>query len=157
MDQNNSYCTPYNVDLAALPDESARRRYIEQVLALPKTLVDIIFNSDIAVLIEEDWGSRFNLSLNQKQELTRIIRDVVLAEFNIKTISEVIQKKLRVDEVVANNLTKELVDNVLMPGWEELKKIHDIKFKNEPLSSMAPVPPPVNPNNVLDLSKKNNP
>lgn len=154
MDQDNSYHTPYNVDIATLVDETARVKYIERVLSLPKPLVDILFNSETANWIEEELGPRFNLSADQKRELTRTIRDVVLAEFNIKTISEIIQNRLQVDEVTAKNLTKELVANVLMPGWEDLKKIHDAKFKNELPPSPPPPPPAINPNNVLDLSKK---
>src|SRR3989344_3882457 len=124
MDQDNSYYTPYNIDLSALPDEAARKKYIERVLSLPKKLVDIIFDSNTAILIEESLSPRFNLSPSQKQELTRTIRDVVLGEFYFKNLPEVVQKKLQVDEAKAKDLTKELVASILMPGWEELKSMH---------------------------------
>lgn len=166
QNDNSRIYTPYNIDLAQFPDLSSKTKYIEQVLSLPENLSAILFDVKVTELIEGELRSRFNLSSGQQQELIRIIRDTVLIASPLKTLLEVIQKKLQVNEVAAKDLTKELVAKVFLAGWEDLKKMNEVKFKNipepsketlPPTNTVLPVPPPpaINPNNVLDLRDKN--
>lgn len=146
MDQDNSYHTPYDIDIKSLPDKPSTITYVRRVLSLPKKVVDIMFDPEIADLIEESFGPHFNLTPKQKRELTRIIRNVLLADLYFKKMPEIIQEKLFVNETTAKDLTKELLGKIFLAGWEDIKAMHDSKFetkegshKETPLSSPTPL------------------
>ncbi len=164
QDNNESYHTPYNVDIYHLSNQDSIIRYIEHVLSLPESAINILFDPGVADLVEENFGPRFNLTPEQKQELTRVIRDILLADLYFKKIPETIQKKLQINETTAKDITKELLGTVLSSAWEDVKTIHDAKFgreENLPKPTLEtpavqnPEPPVANPNNVLDLRDKN--
>lgn len=149
MEQDPLYSTPYNVDLATLTDKAARTSYIERVLSLPPKIVDILFDPRVANWIEESLGPRLNFTSEQKRDLTRIIRDVALADLYFKKIPETMQRKLSINEAIAQDLTRELLETVFSFGWEDIQTMHRAKF------GTSVSPSATNPHNVLDLRDKN--
>ncbi|MDO8495553.1 MAG: hypothetical protein Q7S32_03480 [bacterium] len=148
LDQNTEgrYDTPYSVTLREFFDASQKVKYIERILLLPDRLIRVLFDFKIAEFIEEDLGPRFNLSEEQKKELTKIIRDILLSDLSINQLPQKIQEKTKVNQNEAGDITKELLTKVFAPVLSDLKR----------MQPPPPAPPLNNQNNVLDLRNKNN-
>ena len=75
-----SYETPYSIDMHTFETESHFTDHIRRVLLLPKPVQYIFTDFSTAEFIEEKVGQTFNLTADQKAELTRILRDILLAD-----------------------------------------------------------------------------
>lgn len=81
-----------------------------------------------AEFIEEKLGQTFGLSSGQKTELTRILRNVLLADLFWGDFPSLISSRLGVDANTANQIVKMISDELLAPALEEIKTMQKSKF-----------------------------
>lgn len=167
--QNNAvadYPTPYDVDIGSL-NSNDLEGFISRTLALPQILGRILTNFSTAEFIEEKLGVVFGLNTNQKKEIARIIRDVILADIYIGDMPAQISSKLGVDQSMATEIARAIVSQLFAPVIEDIKKLQLQKFGKLPNSS-TPQPPqqarppqhipgeelPETGGNIIDLRSK---
>lgn len=166
--QTPQYATPYNVDLFFSNSKNYFAEYIRRVFLLPESIRNILTDDSTAEFIEDKLGANFNLSPQNKIEITRIIRDVLLGDLSLNTVSDSISVKLNINEDTAAQITNKIVIELFQPAIEDIKKMQKEKFSNqsggiarnpEPIQSLKKTPvsnSSVNPNNVVDLRNNRN-
>ncbi|MEX2090968.1 MAG: hypothetical protein WD989_02475 [Candidatus Paceibacterota bacterium] len=156
--EESTYATPYNVDLFLPKPKNFFTEYTQRVRALPEPVRNILMNHPTAEFIEENLGPSFNLNSEQKTEVTRIIRDVLLGDLSINEMASKVSEKLGADPTTAYQIQSKIISELLGPAIEDIKKTQ----KDLPSQSQY-IPPspknqntPANPNNVVDLRNRNN-
>lgn len=139
------YNTPYEIDIKSFADQRSLERYITSTFEPSENIQKILLGFETAEFIEEQLGPKFNLSLQQKREVTRIIRDLLLAKVYLGDIVKTITEKLGFAPESAKQVANEII-RLFSPALEDIKKMHVEKFgKKENVS---------NPNNTVDLKNK---
>ncbi len=157
------YPTPYDVDIGSLSPPDLEE-FISRTLALPQILGRILTNFSTAEFIEDKLGTVFGLTGNQKKEIARIVRDVILADIYIGDMPAQISSKLGVDQNTATEIARAIVSQLFAPVIEDIKKLQLQKFGKLPGSSAPqqpsvprPVPGaelPETGGNIIDLRSK---
>lgn len=162
--EDSAYATPFNVDLFLSYQENFFEEYRKKVLSLPVSVRDIMMDISTAEFIEERLGPTFNLNLEQKTWITRIIRDVLFGDIFIGDMTTIISKKLNTDSQVAQQITIKILNELFASAIEDIKKIQRDRFASRigPVSPASQTPrnsvPPtqvVNENNIIDLRNQN--
>ena len=145
------------------------------VLALPESVRNILMDSSSANYIEEDLGPSFGLNKEQRTEVTRIIRDVLLGDISINEMAGKISENLGIDPTFGYQIQSKIVNELFGPAIEDIKKTQKVLPPQKPLEAPQPYrppvkssqpqytppppprsqPPPTNPNNVVDLRNRN--
>src|SRR3989338_3520875 len=175
-----TYFTPYSVDVFNFDNPVDIKVYMDKFKYVGGATKDLIFNSSTADFIQEELVPKFNLNKEQGREITRIIRDVLLADIFIGDKVSEIQKRLEINEGKAKQIASMIVTDLFTPALGEIKATHSARFghrlgvpiqdKRAAESTPAPIqarpgPPPktfsnpavnldVNKSNVLDLRNK---
>lgn len=137
--QNNTvadYPTPYDVDIGSL-NHNDLEEFISRTLMLSQTLDRVLTNFSTAEFIEEKLGTVFKLNSNQKRDVVRIIRDVILTDIYIGDMPAQISSKLGVDQNMALEIARAIVSQLFAPVIEEIKKLQLQKFGKLPGSSVS--------------------
>lgn len=113
-DEDREYHTPYNVDMPSNTTELAG--FINRVQQLPNWKRNFLMDFKTAVFIEEKLGPKFRLSVNQKREITIILRDYILGD--IKDAQSQILQKLKVDPNTARKIT-----SVISHGLQDIRRV----------------------------------
>lgn len=141
------YATPFNVDAQELvKDARAWKRYIERVTSLPNSFIDVISSirtAEYFLTMEQEQGLRED----QKKDLLRLTRDILLVETYLGDIIGQIEARLKVDPQKAKEIASLVVNRVLQPILGELKEMHIKKFGPQKSAEQS-VPPhaPSTPN-----------
>lgn len=164
QNQEIRYKTPFNIDVEKIPRDDFNL-YVNTVMQLSQDFKNLLTEFSTAEFIHDNLGPQFQLSQNQKEEVTRIIRDLILAKLSFGNMVAVFQEKLNVDQQKSRNLINYIFTNLLSKETlEELKSMHMKKFgQTLPSSPLQPIqqPQPIqsqkieikNPN-VLNLRDK---
>src|SRR3989344_7123413 len=96
--KDSSYATPFNVDFSGPKSKNYFTEYTARVLSLPESIKNILMDSPTAEFIEENLGPTFNLTPEQKTEITRIIRDILLGDVSLNSMPSLISSKLNADQ-----------------------------------------------------------
>ena len=167
--EDSTYATPYNVDLFLPKPKNFFTEYTRRVLALPEPVRNILMDSSTANYIEENLGQSFGLNKEQKIEITRIIRDVLLGDISINAMASKISENLEIDSTVAYQIQSKIVNELFGPAIEDIKKLQTERFPEKPDRPVAPmrpqtqkitegsdlkIDPDINRNNVVDLRNK---
>ena len=131
------YSTPYNVDMADLKEQDLDG-YIKRTLSLPEEIGNVFFAYATAEFVEDKLGTSLNLSREQKDNITRIIRDICLGDLYIGNIVLETQKRLSVQPSQAQLIAANVVSQLLMPALEDIKKMESEKFTATPPTPPAP-------------------
>ena len=123
-----TYFTPYSVDIFSFDNPVDIQNYISRFKSASGTVRDLIFNPSTADFIQEDLVPKFNLNTEQGKEVTRIIRDILLADIFIGDVIGAIQTRLKVDQNTASSITSMLISDLFAPVIEEIKSMHKEKF-----------------------------
>lgn len=159
MGEDSSYATPFNVDLFGPKPKNYFTEYTKRVLSLPESIRNILMDSSTAEFIEDNLGSSFNLTLEQKTEITRVIRDVLLGDLFIGEMAQNISIKAKIAPDEAKKIRDLIVPSLFKPATEDIKKLQIQKFP-EKISRPIPerpdlkIEPGINRNNVVDLRNK---
>lgn len=141
-DQNKTgdYRTPYNIDIDAL-GAGDFDSYLRSISGLPRILNNILFDFSTAEFIEENLGPNFQLSPDQKKEVIRIIRDLILSKFYLGDLINRFQEKLGMDQQKSRDMINYIFSGLFpKEALEELKKIQVAKF-----GQVGPSSPPQSP------------
>src|SRR3989344_8449001 len=163
--EDSSYATPFNVDFVGSKPKNYFTEYTGRVLSLPESIKNILMDSSTAEFIEENLGQNFDLNREQKTEITRIIRDILLGDFSLNSMSGLISSKLNIDQNTSTQIANKIVNDLFGPAIEDIKKLQAERFSEkirpvEPTRPQTPkiperpdlrIEPDVNRNNVVDL------
>lgn len=122
-------------------NEYLYQRFHEKFAELPDSIKLIILDVKTADFIKERLVLPNNLSEDQKNNLLRVLRDILMAEIYLGNAAASIKEKLAVDE----NKAREII-NLFFTGLfsreilEELKAIHMKKFGQATPSSLLQPP-----------------
>ncbi|MBI2676719.1 MAG: hypothetical protein HYX21_02065 [Candidatus Yanofskybacteria bacterium] len=154
--KEGEYNTPYEIDIKSFTDQRSMEKYILSTLEPTKNIQKILLDFETAEFIEEELGPKFNLPVPQKREITRVVRDLLLAKVYLGDMVKIIAEKLDITTESAKQIANELI-RLFTPALEDIKKLHIEKFgkKTETAPSSAPATGGINnPNNTVDLRNK---
>jgi len=137
----SSYPSPYDVDMRNM-NSSRLEEYISKTLKISASLGKILTGFSTAEFIEEKLGPAFGLNVEQKKEIARIIRDLILSDIGINQLENNISSRLAVDMNAAKQISDKLKNELLSPIMNELLQNSRLNQNNTS---------PVNPNNIIDL------
>ena len=132
------HSTPYDIDIDSM-EEQQLGAYTQKVAALGEKTRNIMFVSATPDLIERGFAD-INLSRDQKDNLTRIIRDICLGDLYIGNIVLETQKRLSVQPPQAQLIAANVVSHLLMPALEDIKKMESERFTTSTQTSTSPSP-----------------
>src|SRR3989338_11407717 len=116
--ENSSYATPFNVDFFGSKPKNFFAEYTMRVLSLPESIKNILMDSSTAEFIEDGLGPTFNLVPEQKTEVTRIIRDILLGDASLNSMPSLISSKLNADQNTSVQIANKIVDDLFGPAIE---------------------------------------
>lgn len=159
ISEDSKYATPFNVDLFGVKPENYFANYSKVVLSLPESIKKILMDYSTAEFIEENLGPNFNLTPEQKVEITRIIRDVLLGDLFIGDMIQKISDRMNLAPDEAKKIGNLIVSELFRPAIEDIKKIQAERFPeeiNRPTSEKPDlkIEPDINKNNIVDLRNK---
>lgn len=164
--EDSTYATPYNVDLFSPKPKNFFTEYTRRVLSLPEPVRNILMDSSTANYIEEDLGPSFGLNKEQKIEITRIIRDILLGDISINNMAGKISENLGIDPTTAHQIQGKIVNELFISAIGDIKNMQKelLPQKPPPTSSQPEYTPPqqpqspprnqgpsISPGNVVDL------
>lgn len=158
--QEPKYLTPYVSgvnELGANTEEIGK--FIAKVLKLPKNVQNIFRNFSTAEFMTDNLASSFRLNAGQTEELTRILRDILLTDLFWGDFPKTVSARLQIPPDTAIQIVKEITDKLLTPALEEIKAMQKEKFGNrisQNQSNQTQTQPPqqyINPEqgNVINL------
>lgn len=155
---NSKYVTPFDVDKHSKSNYSSLS-FFQKVSSLTDSIKDLMANPSTADFIEENLGQNFNLNPEQKTEITRIIRDVLLGDLFIGEMAQNISLKAKLSPDEAKRVKDSIVSVLFKPAAEDIKKLQTQKFPekiNRPILEKTDlkIEPNINRNNIVDLRNK---
>ena len=149
--------------------ENEQNELYAKMKTISETIIDILFGQNTPKIIM-NICQNYQLNYKQSEELSRLIRKILVAEIYLGDIISEIAGRLQIGENIARELANKLIADLFANALEDIKKLHREKFgasiTGQVATSKIPIPPldpPVtqhqeekekmNPNNVLDLRK----
>lgn len=169
MEENNTiktlldemvYFTPYSVDIFQYNRPEELKQYMDKFGLTTDKIKGLLFDSSTAEFIQDKLVPSFNLNIGQGKEITRIIRDTLLADVFMGDMAREIQKRLQVDQNKASQIGQMILSELFAPAMEEIKTIHRQKFgerqatERPRIFSNPAVNLDINKNNILDLRNR---
>lgn len=155
------YETPYVSGINDAGDNTGEiGEFMARTLKLPTNVQNVFRNFSTAEFIEEKLGQIFGLNVEQKANLTRILRDILLADAFWGDFPVLVSSKLGVDMNTANQIVKMITDGLLAPALDEIKTMQRTKFGDRIQQSgggqvrQTPTNPPAETGNVVNLRNK---
>lgn len=166
-DQKNNlipppYSTPFNVDFFLHKSKGEFADCVKRVLSLPKLIQNISTDPSTAEFIEEGLGQTYELNAEQKAELTRIIRDILLADVFLGDFPMIISQKLNIDTGTASQIAQKIVNELFAPAVEDIKKMQRERFADRIAQTRTSQPQQTPQNtdteqgNVINLRNREN-
>ena len=155
LSQDKMFFTPYNIDIDSL-EETALKQYVTSVISLPSSLKNVLLSFSTAEYIEIELGNSFSLSIDQKKEICRIIRDIILGKMGLRESLTIIQSRLNLDSLNSEKLVNQLNAHFFSPLVNILSSLYPQIWK--PVTpSRSPVPGqdiPETGGNIIDLRRQ---
>src|SRR3989344_921547 len=129
--QEKKYLTPYVSEVIKLGTNAEEiGKFIAKVLKLPQNIQNIFRNFSTAEYITDNLALSFGLNVSQTEELTRILKDVLLADLFWGDFPKTISARLQIAPDTAIQIVKAITDGLLMPALEDIKAMQKEKFSN---------------------------
>src|SRR3989338_1927531 len=126
---NNSIsATPFSVDLFSPSGETFFEEYAKKIAPVSVPIKNILMDNSTTDFVEANLGPAFGFSLEQKTEIMRILRDVLLGDLFIGDMIATISQKLNVDSQVAQQISTSILNELFAPAIEDIKRIQREKF-----------------------------
>ncbi len=128
MENDDTIHTPYSIDAKILSSQDFYV-FVKKIILLPQVLKDALFEYSTSEFIEEKLGPQFQLDRNQKNEVLRIIRDIILSETYLGSLLTVLEQKLKVDKTKSREIANLILGGLFSQETiEEIKKVQISKF-----------------------------
>lgn len=128
LEELNIY-DPYNAYYSKIKGNRFElNKFMDQMLELPENLYDFVFTSKMPHILKDKIAASFQLSQEQSQKLAIVLMKIIVAQTYLGHIVEEIQKQLNIDQEKAKQIANAVIKEILLPIWEELKKLHLEKF-----------------------------
>lgn len=156
------YETPFSIDMLSFSTKNHYIDHVRKVLSLPKPIQGIMTDFSTAEYIEDKLGTAFGLNTDQKSELTRIIRDILLADAFWGDFPTLVSSRLGIDANTANQMVKAIASELFAPAVEDIKTMQKNKFSDRISQSGSNQAQPTQQNasveqgNVINLRDRNN-
>lgn len=144
-----------------LSQEEKRRRQ-EMFLSLPKDLKETILSEDTAdKLYNISWG-KYKLKDEQQRIVSFTAGEVMLGIVNLNEFADVFQKRLEIEQAMAEKIAQDIKQEVFLPVMESLNKIQQKSSQEPALKSIIPKspttskPPKPKDERVVDLKNLSN-
>ncbi|MBI2062575.1 MAG: hypothetical protein HYT64_02715 [Candidatus Yanofskybacteria bacterium] len=167
LGMNFEYYSPFRVD-AKNASEISWESFLQKVNTISVSIKNVLTDAntvEFIITLAED----FELTDNQSANISRIIRDTLVGDLFINDLTVTISQKLILDQDTAKQIRDKIVNNLLAPIIEEVKKLQTERSP-EKVSRPAVIPelqtpripdrpdlkiePEINRNNVIDLRNK---
>lgn len=154
------YFTPYTVDLFGLTNKVDIADYAGRFRNLPESILKVVFDFSTAEFIEDKLGQTFGLNSEQKTELTKVVRDVLLADVFWGDFPTLVSSRLDIDADTADQIVKTMTSELFAPAMEDIKAIQRDKFSDRiaqrKSDQVRPVQqgPDTEQGNVVNLRKR---
>lgn len=152
--ENNIY-SPIDIDQEALlRDDQKHEAFYSKINALSENIQEVLFDSATEESVKK-ISEQFAVSWNQTAEMTRLIRDLLIADAYLGNIVSDVRTRLLVSDGIAREIANSIISGIFAPVLEELKKIHIQKFgrKDQAAEPTPAVQPNTNPNNIVNLKQ----
>jgi hypothetical protein len=130
----STYPTPY--DIFPKQDFSSIEGYVSYVSSLPKPIRSILIQFETAEFIGDKLAPQFSLRDEQVINLTKIIRDVLIATLFIGDLTQAISQEVQVDSVTAKKISDMLIGELFTPAIQDIKELQK-KYFSDRLSGGA--------------------
>lgn len=154
----NTY-SPYQVDLERLLlVKKDWDIFANKFIKLSVNVKDVMISSATAYYLEF-ISKNFDLNQNQSSNLSRIVRDILLADEFIGDFPVLISSRLQIDKTVAGQIAGKIVGVLFAPAIEDIKNTQKEKFKDrivQTKSNQTRQPPPnvSTEGNVINLRNR---
>lgn len=132
----NPNFSPYFVDL----NESDQDRYFDRFDALPEKLLDLLLDEKTYNIVQS-LNMEYLKVGPSNPEISKLIREVVLADTYIGDMPGQISSRLGIDANTAREVAKQIVSQLFAPAMEDLKKVQTAKFGKWPVPARPNFPP----------------
>jgi len=122
------YHTPYSVGLIGLNHPNDVEAYMSKFKFLSPQVGQIVFDYSTAEFVDEKLGQAFGLTVDQKLNITRTIRDILLGDTFIGDMTQTVKITLGLDETKANDLVSMIAGELFPPAIESIKLVQRLKF-----------------------------
>ncbi len=150
-----AYPTPYTVDLFELEGDNLGT-YMEIIKLLPKPLSRIATDQTTGKILYEEFAPKFQLSREQTDTLTSIVRDVLISAIYVGDLIQEISARLEVPMNTAEQIANALIAKVFTSAMDDIKALQVRRFKDR-IGQKPTTPPPAPPvldDNVINLRNK---
>ena len=94
---NYTYHTPYSIDVFRFNNPEDIEQYMNRFRKLPEKINFLVFDFSSAEFIQDVLVPTFNLSPRQGEDVTKIIRDVLLCYIFVVDMAKEVQNRLSVN------------------------------------------------------------
>lgn len=126
--ENLSVFSPFRVDADKLSgNEAIWQDFLIKVNASLKKVQNILIDVetiDFLAGITEEFG----FSEGQSKELTRTVRDILLADIFLGDFPALISQKLNIETETTNQIVQKIIGELFAPAIEDIKNIQREKF-----------------------------
>jgi hypothetical protein len=128
MPSNLSHYNPFEVDAGIIiQDKNAWEVYVKKIDNLPEPIRDIIYDiTTVEFLI--DVAEEFKLTKPQSTELTRIIRNVLVGDTYLGSITRDISNRLKLPEEISLDIARKILNGLFQKALEDIKLVQKEKF-----------------------------
>src|SRR3989344_6811428 len=128
--------------------------FANKFIKLPLKVKDVMTSATTDYYLEF-LSKKVGLDQNQSSDLSRIVRDVLLADAFLGDFPALISSKLGVDMNTANQIAQKIVAELFVPAIEDIKNIQREKFKDRIAQAKSnqtqQLPPNTEQGNVINL------
>src|SRR3989338_3146094 len=115
------YYSPFRVD-AKNASETSWESFLQKVNNLSVPIKDILTDASTVEFILT-LAEHLELTDNQSADLSRIIRDILIGNLSIDNLATTLGQKLNLDQDTARQVQNNIINNLLAPAIEDIRKI----------------------------------
>ncbi|MEK7139030.1 MAG: hypothetical protein AAB799_02525 [Patescibacteria group bacterium] len=151
--ENVSIYSPFRVGAQQMSENEANwQEFLIKVNKSSEKIVDLLVDVETIDFLA-DLSENFKLTENQSQELSRLVRDILLADIFWGDFLNLVVSRLGVERTTADQIIKSVTEGLLAPIIEDIKKAQKDKFGDK---FVKPRPSEnIQQGNVVDLRNNN--
>ncbi len=123
--------TPYNIGLENF-DSAAFSSYVSKILTLPKPVIKLVMSYPTAEYLYK-LSLKYSLNINQRNDLTRILRDLLLDSLHSQDLISQLSVKLAIGQDTTERIVSDIARELLAPikNWISVESFLPLRFPSE--------------------------